>query len=173
MGSGSTVSPSPCSMFIPLRSPPLSPATINSPHGPRSSPLAPVKAQSRADVRGTHPKRRMRRRLGGHGPARAADTVSSPSGWSESCTEKPGGGIGRCHLGRQDIEGEASQPGWGVARATSMHDAMDGKAAPPPHTQGMSPGGGWEGDRGSCCSHLGHRRRGSARVPSPRRYHRN
>lgn len=79
--------------------------------------------------------------------AGAADTVSSPSGWSESCTEKPGGAIGRCHLGRQD-----DRRGGGQGR-TSTHDAMDGKAGPlrarstPSLRQGQGVGGGPRGGR--------------------------
>lgn len=73
--------------------------------------------------------------------AGAADTVSSPSRWSESCTEKPRGGIGRCHLGRQDDRR-------GVARGARAH-MMQWMAkrdpcalrAPLPHAKGR----GWEG----------------------------
>lgn len=107
-----------------------------------------MKAQSRADVRGTHPVPHGEEDEEG---ARTADTVSSPSRWSESCTEKPGGGIGRCHLGRQDDSGGGGQGG------TSTHDAMDGKAGPPRACSTLSPcrgpGRGQEGagGQGWCC----------------------
>lgn len=144
-------------MFLRPQPSPVSPCCPKLNLSPHIPPLTPhlrsravVKGQSRVDVRGTHPA--PHREEKDEEGTKAADTVSSPSGWSESCTEKPGGGISRCHLGRQDDRRGGSQGGM------STHDAMDGKAGPscshstPPHAKGRG-GGGQEGagGQGWCC----------------------